>query len=470
MTSRLFRSGVTALVLFVSFSLFAQQQRPWDRPAFSADPKELVAAAAGVVTGDFPLVMILEEAEYDIDAGGAARSRERVIMYVAAEAGVEPAGEVRVPWAPWYDQRPGLAARVITRDGTVHTLDQAAVVDVPAAEQADIYSDGRVLRAPLPAVAVGSVIEYVVTRTSTNPIPGGGVSVHYLFGGYYPYERTRVSLDAPVDAQPRIVNQTGLEPRVHEKDGRRRLIFETGRIEGKREAEAHLPYDVTESRFLSFSTGSSWQDIARGYSDIVDRQIAGSDLQKMVRAAVGKSTDRGEIVARLLAAIQKDIRYAGVEIGEGSIVPRTPRQVLANKYGDCKDKASFLVAMLREAGLSAHVALLNAGQDYDIRPELPGLSKFNHAIVVVEGEPAIWVDPTDVYARAGELPLPDQGRMALIARPGTTTLTRTPEDPSTTNVYRERRTFVLPEAGKARVSEVTEPAAAVEATLRRWVT
>lgn len=467
MTTAFRRSALVALLL-LSSSLFAQQ-KPWDVAAFTAEPNVLLTSAAQVQAGEFPLVMLLDEALYDIDADGRTRSKERVMLYVVAEAGVEYAGEVRAPWAPWYGERPSIEARVITKDGTVHTLDQAAVVEVPAPEQNDIYSDGRVLRAPLPAVAIGSVVEYVITRVSTNPIPGAGVAVHYHFGGYLPCERTRVTLDAPAFAQPRFVNKTGVEPRIEETGDRKRMTFEAGRIEGERELERYVPYDVAPFRYLSFSTGSSWQEIASRYSEIVDKQIADAGLQKMVRNAIGKSTDRKEIVTKLLAAIQKDIRYAGVEVGEGSIIPRTPKQVLANKYGDCKDKASMLVAMLREAGVTAHVALLNAGEDFDVLPDLPGLGIFNHAIVVVEGDPAIWVDPTDVFARAGELPLLDQGRMALIAKPETTTLVRTPEAPSTANVYRELRTFVLPEDGKPSVVEVTEPTTVDEASLRRWI-
>ena len=461
-------AALAALVVLFAFPL-AAQQNPWDAPAFTADPKALLAAAGRVQAGDYSVVMLLDEAEYVVGADGETRSRERVMLHVVTDAGVEWSSEVRAPWAPWHDERPSIEARVVTRDGNVVTLDQSAVVEVPAGEETDIFSDGRVLRAPLPAVATGSVIEYVITRAGKNPIPGAGTAIHYNFGGYLPIERTRVTIDAPLTLEPRVVNQTGVEPRVEEKDGRRRSVYEAARIEGTRELDDYVPYDVAVRSYLAFSTGKSWQNIATSYSAIVDKQIADGDLQKLVRGAVGNSTDRKEVVAKLLAAIQKDIRYAGVEIGEGSIVPRTPRQVLANHYGDCKDKASLLVAMLRLAGFSAHVALLNAGTGFNTSAELPALSYFNHAIVVVEGEPAIWVDPTDVYARAGELPLLDQGRMALIAKPETTTLTRTPEIESTAHVYRELRTFYLPEDGKGRVVEVTEPNASSEASLRRWV-
>jgi Tfp pilus assembly protein PilF len=464
------RRGALALLLLLFVPSLIAEPQPWDQPAFTADPKALLAAARKVEAGDYATVFLLDESEYVIQDDRGAAARSRLITYVVTDAGVEYAGEVRESWMPWVDERPTIEARVITKEGTVHHLDQAAVVEVPANEEGDIFSDGRVLRAPLPAVAAGSVVEYVITRRSNSPIEGGGMTENYYFGGYFPAERTRLVIDAPLAIEPRIVNRTGIEPRIEEKDGRRRMVYETGRIEGQREIDEDLPYDQSPIPHLAFSTGSSWQEIATSYSRIVDKQIAGSDLKKLVRGALGNARERGEVVSRLLAAIQKDIRYAGVEIGEGSIVPRPPQTVLANKYGDCKDKATLLVAMLREAGFPAHVALLNAGTDLDTSAELPGVSRFNHAIVVVEGEPAIWVDPTDVFARAGELPLLDQGRMALIASPETTTVVRTPETESTAHVYRERRTFYLPEEGKARVVEVTEPARTSEAAMRRWVT
>lgn len=463
------RGALVALALLLSASSLSAQQKPWDQAAFTSDPEALVAAARGVAAGDFSLVMLLDEAEYVIDAEGHTRSRERVMLYVVSDAGVDNASEVRAGWQPWHDERPSIEARVVTVDGTLHLMDASAVVEVPSGEQTDIFSDRRILRAPLPAVAAGSVVEYVVTRSSRNPIPGAGTAIHYEFGGYLPIERTRVSLDAPRSATLHLVNETGIQPRVEEKDGQVRTMYETGRIEGVRELDGNVPYDVVQRPYLAFSTGTSWQEIATSYSAIVDKQSANADLQKIVRGAIGKATERKEVVARLLAAIQKDVRYAGIEIGEGSIVPRTPRQVLANKYGDCKDKAALLVAMLRMAGFPAHVALLNASDGFDVLPTLPALGHFNHAIVVVDGQPAIWADPTDVYARAGELPLLDQGRLALIAKPETTTLTRTPELDSTAHVYLEQRTFILPEEGEAKVTEITMPNATSEANLRRWI-
>ncbi|HEX7150188.1 MAG TPA: DUF3857 domain-containing protein [Thermoanaerobaculia bacterium] len=432
-------------------------QEPWDAEAFSVEPKALIEAAEKVPAGDSELVILLDERTYAVEADGRSRTTTRIMYRIAGESAVSGMGQVQAPWAPWIHERPTIEARVVTKDGTMHSLDRNAVTEAPMRDESlDIFSDNRVLRAPLPAVAVGSVVEYVIRYNGTTPIAGAGVSDTFYFGMPVPVHRARLVIDGPATLEPRIVNTTKLEAKVTVTGDRRRTLFESPRIEAVRDFEGYLPYDVAPVPYVAFSTGKSWQEIATRYEEIVEKQMAGSELKQRVVDAVGKTKDRREIVARLLANIQKDIRYAGVEVGEASIVPRTPQTVLTNKYGDCKDKATLLVAMLREAGVTAHVALLRAGSDFDVQPELPGIGRFNHAIVVVEGNPRIWVDPTDEFARAGELPIQDQGRLALIATKSTTALTKVPEAEASANLSQEIRSFELPEDGKSRVVETTE--------------
>jgi tetratricopeptide (TPR) repeat protein len=429
----------------------------------------LLAAAQEVAAGDSSVVVLLDERDHSFEANGRSHTKWRLMYRIVAEAAVTAMGQVQAPWSPWVHDRPTIEARVVSSDGSAHLLDSKAIIEAPGLDESlDIFSDNRILRAPLPGAGVGSVVEYVISYDGNSPIAEAGMSDTFYLGRGIPVQRARLVIETPAALEPRVVNTTELKGVVSEADGRRRMVFESGRIEAIKELEAFLPFDVSPLPYIGFSTGSSWGDIAKRYSAIVDQQIVGSDLKKITREAVGKATDRREIIARVLAAIQKEIRYAGVEVGEGSIIPRPPLTVLSNKYGDCKDKATLLVAMLREAGLTAHVALLRAGSDFDVQPELPGIGRFNHAIVVVDGSPAIWVDPTDEFSRAAEMPIQDQGRMALVASTKTTALTPVPESASTVNRIAETRTFVLPEDGKAHVVETTEATGTHESWQRRY--
>jgi tetratricopeptide (TPR) repeat protein len=90
--------------------------------------------------------------------------------------------------------------------------------------------------------------------------------------------------------------------------------------------------------------------------------------------------------------------------------------------------------------------------------------------VVTEGAEPIWIDPTDEFARANELPDSDQGRLVLIARNGTTELVRTPLYDASANRTSELREFRLVEDGKAFVTETSEYSGSDERSTRRYYT
>jgi Flp pilus assembly protein TadD len=455
-----------AAALLISPLLFAAD--PWDGPPFSAEPKALLDAAGKVKAGNADLVLLLDEGNYSVEPDGRTRTRSHLVYRVVTAQGVEQLDSTGSRWQPWYDERPEIRARVIGPDGSVHTLDPKAVTEASAELERSIFSDERVLHAPLPGVSAGAVVEIAIEHVGKSVLPGAGTSGVFMFGGELAVEHSRITLEGPAGFEPHIVNKAGVEPRIVEKDGRKQFVFEHGHTDADDTEEGYLPSDELLYPYVAFSTGTSWSELARGYAEVVDKQIAAADVREIAAATARGATKREEIADRLLAYVEANVHYAGVEVGDGSIVPRVPSGVLKNKYGDCKDKATLLVALLRAAGLPAHVALLQAGFDFDVRNELPALNHFNHAIVVVGGETPLWIDPTDEFARAGALPEEDQGRMALIAAPETTSLTRTPELPSTATRYAETRTFTLPEEGKAHVVEVTTASASNEAAMRRY--
>ena len=464
-------SALLLLVLFV-FPLSAEV---WDGAPFASDPKELLAAAEAVKPqkADDGVIVLLDEATVTFDAQGRSTRVERLIYRILNDSGVEGWDTIETAWSPWYHEKPAVDARVITRDGSVHRLDPRSFGTDDAVDEPLMFTDTRILSGPLPAVAPGSIIEQLVTYKERNPLSDAGVAARHQFGRWVETRQSRLTLDYPTALGVRLVNRTKpeIQPRQSESAERTTLVFEAGPRKAIEIREWNLPSDVTTFSYVAWSTGKSWQDVATRYAKIIDEKIGdGSAVAKMTAAAVGNAKEPREIAARILAAVEKQIRYAGVEFGEGSIIPRTPAETLKNKYGDCKDKATLLVAMLRQAGVKANVVLLRAGAGFDVEPDLPGLGHFNHVIVLTEGPDPIWIDPTDEFARAGELPDSDQGRLVLVAKSDTTELVRTPLAESTANVTIERREFRLVEDGKAFITETTEYAGSDERSTRRYYT
>jgi tetratricopeptide (TPR) repeat protein len=465
------RGGAVLAFLVLSLSLAAE---PWDSAPFTADPEALRKAAEGVTTKDQEedgVVLILDESRVTFDTQGRATRTERQIYRIVNEVGVEDWSSIDAPWSPWYHERPTVDARVITKDGTVHRLDQKSFGTGDAEDEPDMFSDTRVLSGPLPAVAPGSVIEQLITYREKNPLYDAGVTDRLMFGRHLALRQARIVLEYPSSVNLRLHNETKpqIQPVRTEENGTTRLVFEAGPVAPVAVGEWNVPPGTVQASYVAFSTGKSWQEVARRYAEIVEKQIGDTSLAALTTKVVGDAKTPREIATRILAHVAH-IRYAGVEFGEGSIVPRPPSSTLANKYGDCKDKATLVVTMLRQAGVPAHTVLLRAGLGYDVEPDLPGLGYFNHVIVFIDGPEPLWLDPTDEYARAGELPDQDQGRLALIARPETTSLVRTPLSESLANRSVETREFFLAEEGFARVIETSEYYGSDERSSRRSYT
>lgn len=455
----------------------ASPAQPWDGVPFGADAPTMARAAAKVTgeEGD-DVVVLLAEASYSYDAAGRETYSQRLVYKILTATAHESWSTVEESWAPWHQARPEIRARVITPDGAEHLLDRTTITENASAQDSpDMFEDGRVLRAPLPATRPGAVVEQQVTvRDQNSFFEGGVVRLHGLDLGV-PVMISRVMLEAPAETPLRWVVRELPEARKKETvtAGRRRVEIEVRDLEPEDDPEPGLPSDTPRTSYVAFSTGRSWGDLARRYSELVDQTLRGADLTAFMRSATagskGDAPSQLDLINLYLARLGQEVRYTGIELGEGGMVPRKPAETLRRRFGDCKDKAVLLTAMLRASDIPAYVALLNAGEDEaDVEESLPGFGTFNHAIVVVPGTPALWIDPTDPFARAGELPLADEGRLALIASPTATGLTRTPESTSADNREVETREFLLADLGPSHIVETTDFFGAPERVLRAF--
>jgi len=449
-----------SLTALVPFPGATQTEKPWLGPAFSAAPTVLLDAAVKATADErVDVVVLLEEAHRTIEADGRNTHTWRMVYRILTARGVEGWSTTQVAWEPWYEGRPEIRARVITPEGAEHWLDPSTVGEFPLAQsQPHTFVDTRVLRGPLPAVAPGAVVEVQIMTRDMAPFFQAGRVGYFVFGASVPVLETRLVLDAPVSLPLRTVTRLllGVEPAHSEADGRMRWTFVSGRLEPLATMSSLLPADVPRQRYVAFSTGRSWAAVAAAYAHEVDEQIAAANVEAVARDATRGVRTRDEKIARLLERLQRDVRYTAVEFGRAAIVPRTPAETLQRKYGDCKDQATLLIALLRAVGIDAHIALLNTGPGPDLEPELPGLGSFDHTIVYIPGSPPVWVDTTHEFVRPNQLPVPDQDRLALVATPGTRELVRTPAATPADNRIVETREFFLSDEGPAQVVETTE--------------
>jgi transglutaminase-like putative cysteine protease len=449
----------------------AAAESPANAPHFSMSPQALHAAASAVQPPEGSAISVVELQEtYSFEADGSNLYTQYLVYKVLSPAAADSGwNELRKEWSPWRADKPTMRARVIAPDGTTFTLDPATIADSPVhATDSTIYSDDRVLRAPLPAFAPGAVVETEIVIRERLPFKGAGDARRTYFQLWEPIHHMRVTLEAPdsIPLRHRLDAAPDVKMTRTAESGRQRWVFDGGPITENDDYVGNAPADFYQRATLTFSTGASWQELAQAYAGIVEERLATANVDEIAARLTKGRSSREDKIAALVAYLNREIRYTGIEFDESSVVPHSPAETLNRRYGDCKDKALLLVALLRAVDVTANLALLNAGDELDVVSDLPGMGHFNHAIVHVPGEAALWIDATAETSRLGQLPDADRGRLALIIDTRTTALTPIPEARSTDNVIEESREIRLADYGPASVVEISTPLGNYEANYR----
>ena len=180
------------------------------------------------------------------------------------------------------------------------------------------------------------------------------------------------------------------------------------------DVEPQMPPWLEVADFVSVSTYTSWEALGAWYEALVAPQLAlDAELKALAAELTRDAKDERDKVRRLYEYVVSSTRYVGIELGIHGWKPYPVSEVHRRKYGDCKDKASLLVALLREAGVPANLALVRTANLGDIAADPPSMLIFNHAIAYVPSLD-LFLDGTAEQSGVGELPPLDQGAISLI--------------------------------------------------------
>ena len=205
--------------------------------------------------------------------------------------------------------------------------------------------------------------------------------------------------------------------------------------------------------FVSPSTGpgnafTSWTELAEWHRHLSEESVKDStEIQERVKQLTASAGSTDDKIRALAGFVQKDIRYVAIEIGIGGYRPHPAAATFKNKYGDCKDKATLLTVMFRDAGIDAFPVVVDGSRGV-VRPEFPSPYQFNHMIVAIQvpadsafagadaaidGGPLghlLFFDPTSEFWPVGSLPDYLQDGEGLLVAAEHSRLVRLPTAPA----------------------------------------
>lgn len=384
---------------------------------------------------------------YEDDGSGSREVRGRI--RVQTSAGLPTAGQLVFEYNAVDEKVEIRSVRVLKPDGSVVAAGPDAVQDLnaPKTSEAPMYTDARQKHVTVPGLSVGDAVEYNIFVTSKPLLPG-------QFWQIWNFERRIVALDEQLDLNVpanrvlKIKSSQGIETSTHLEGDRRLYHYSTSNLKTPPPIDIFKDFKFDVIQLLQgprppppprvmFSTFQDWTSIADWYAQLErDRRIPTAEIRTQAdEIARGRQSDEDKAAA-LYYWVSQNIRYVSLSFGVGRYQPHSAAEVLANRYGDCKDKTTLLEAMLEAEGLRAQPVLANLVADID--PEIPNPLQFDHVITFLPlGSKESWLDTTLSVGPFGYLPPQLRGKQVLLvyAIPSSA-LRKTPQDFPFTVEYR----------------------------------
>lgn len=396
-----------------------------------------VPAGADCVGEDVDAVIVLDENEFIIKGKNKAIYRKHRIVRINTEAG-QKYGQV-VVGENRYVKCTHISGKILDAEGNlIRKLGKGDIRKNPYFPEYVLYQDTKYQAFELKNRTFPYLVEYIYEKEYESlffwPSWFPQADVPVLQSTY-----TVVGHDK-IDYRTHAVGVT--EPPVQVKASERK--WELTHIKPSAKERSMPPEDRIQMGLffapVAFKIGkspgsfASWDAVAKWYGVLADGRydLPPAAVQK-VRELVSEASSDRQKVEILYRYLQDHTRYVAIELGIGAWQPYSAEWVFKNKYGDCKDLSTFMVAMLKACGISAYPTLIGTRDRGMLIREFPS-NQFNHCITFVPLQrDTLWLECTADLIAAGELPSADEGCDVLVVKEDAGEIVRTPQSTSGDN-------------------------------------
>jgi transglutaminase-like putative cysteine protease len=351
---------------------------------------------------------------YNVKKDGTNVLISENVILIETENGVRRNGEADIEYNSTFETVKILSAYTLQPDGKrIPVLkDGIKTTDDPLSEGAPMFSDSKHKIIIFPHVKIGSRLCYTYQTTAhevafkNNFMLPGFYSPHYKYVSHIININISKSLPVYIDKQG---VDGGLVKKSQDQNHYQFTYSQTSVTPpepGEVEAYDYSPYVV-------FSTFPDQVSIGREYqSKLAPKVKLTPEIQKLADELTDKVTDQREQVKILYNWVKNNIRYVAIYMGNGGWVPHTVSSILSNRYGDCKDHAAILEALLAAKGIQSSGALINSGESFKL-PKYAVSAPQNHIITYVPSLD-MYLDSTSKYTSFGMLPISDLDKPVIL--------------------------------------------------------
>jgi len=311
-----------------------------------------------------------------------------------------------------------------------------------------------------PDIAVGDTLVFSYRLTTLGGVLGRHVDEIHVFPRQVPLAASTFRVVAPKSAGLKFaVLGEGAEHTATEADGTVSHVV----------SYAPAPRIVPEPGETSLldrdprvlvSTFQDYEDLGRSWVAVAgSRARVTPEIQTLADEITNGISDRRAQAEAIDRWVKRNIRYVALYLDAAAgWIPHEPNDVVKLRYGDCKDHATLMGALLAAKGIASEAVVINAGNVYTL-PEVAVRGYFNHMIIYLP-EFGLYDDPTVGTAAFGVLGQGDYDKPVLRMSAAGVRLDHTPPMRAQDHVSRNETRIVVAADG-AMSGETRETATGV---------
>lgn len=342
--------------------------------------------------------ILLTDHQLRIDDDGQSEYVRSVIQ-VRTALGLAAAGSMSLVWSPDIDTLTVHRLAIRRGDQVIDVLEKQDFEIIRRETNLERAMLDGLLSATLQpeGLQAGDIVELAYTRARRDPVLQGKAEYTFV-GAFGRVDRMRLSASWATGRDLAWTAGSGLDkPKVTRSGGRTELLVDMRDVEPL-EFPTGAPPRFMPLRRLSISEFKAWDQVSILMEPHFAKaaQLAPDSPLHAEVARIRAASDDPKVRAGLaLQLVEDQIRYLALTMSFGGYIPATADDTWRRRFGDCKAKTALLMALLRELGIEAEAALVEAAGGHFVAQSPPGLSAFNHVIVraVIDGQ-VYWMDGT----------------------------------------------------------------------------
>ncbi|MCX6567508.1 MAG: DUF3857 and transglutaminase domain-containing protein [Candidatus Aminicenantes bacterium] len=422
-------------------------------------------------------VVLLNEQNTVVNPKGVIVASGRRVIRVLRPGGAQNAA--RLTLVNSFDTTVrSMTGWVVNPDGGPRKMTMKQAIQTSMAPNT-LYMDAKAFLLVMPEVDTGSIIGFEWEEERTPP----SLEDIYEFQETFPVLRARYCLTLPSgwNADVHWINWKPLEASLDPAEPLTRtfditdvpaIVDEPFKPNDRALAGRLLIRLMTpEANVRAFS---GWSDMGAWYERLSEKQcVPDKTVSGKAQEVTAGAADTLSKIRALTEFVQREIRYVSIQIGIGGFQPHAAPSILLNRYGDCKDKATLLSAMLKALGVDSLSLIVNTERGVVTMESPVSMYSFNHVVLAIRlpadipdanfdgivrhprlGRLLVF-DPTSPITPLGRLPYYLQDNTALLVAGGGGELIGLPRAKPESNLLERKGKFVLTADGTL-VGEIQE--------------